>query len=119
MTKRLLSWLLVLALLVGVCVTALADEPPIYDGGGCKHLYTKALEPRDVKYTIISSTQHYKTVTQLMKCEFCASTAVVQVESPKYEQHTWKYTSKELVGDRYKVTKECIHCHKVLKGYEN
>lgn len=169
MTKRLLSWLLVLALLVGVCVTALADEPTIPDGGGCAHSYAIVKGPRktsysdysasyhykyvrqerrcaycastawvDVEnptleahnystamsgektsYTYHNASYHYKKVTKLMKCAYCASTTDVVIEPAKLETHSWVIRSKELVGDRYMVTKLCQYCGKTLYVYED
>lgn len=119
MTKRLLSWLLVLALLVGVCVTALADEPPIYDGGGCAHFYSIPKGPRKPVYTCCDSSYHYKKVTQLMKCEYCASTVTVTVEATQSEPHSWVILSKEEVDDRYHIVKKCRYCDKLLDGYVN
>lgn len=119
MTKRLLSWLLVLALLVGVCVTALADEPTIPDGGGCKHFYSKPLEARKTVYTVRDSSYHYVKVTQLMKCEYCASTATVVVVASRLEAHSWTILERTKVEDRYYVRKKCAHCDKTLTGYED
>lgn len=111
MTKRLLSWLLVLSLLVGICVTALADEPTIPDGGGCAHSYAIVKGPRVTSYSTHGYSNHYKYVRQLRKCAYCASTVYVDVESPKLEDHTWVISSKELVGSRYHVIKDCSLCH--------
>lgn len=123
MTKRLLSWLLVLALLVGICVTALADASPEPDGGGggtpCNHVYGISLSPERVKYTSRDSSYHYKTVIKVMKCVYCASVTEVVIESPKLELHSWVILSRELVGDRYLVRKSCRYCNKTLQGYED
>lgn len=121
MPKRLLSWLLVLALLVGICVTALADASPEPDGGGggtpCNHIYSIIMSSKTTTYTAYNSSYHYKAVTQYRKCVYCGAVANVQIESPVLEPHSWVTLSKELVGSNYVITKECSRCHKSITSY--